>query len=189
MKRKLNLQLFGDGDGEGTTGTAGKETSRGGNYSYEQAEEIATARAERAEKAALSNFFAQQGMSKQEAEEAFKDYKAKKAASKPDVSALEKERDEAKTKLAALENQNLLRGKKVREEDIDYVTFKVGQMVDDKTDFNAAADKFLKDNPRYREQTGIRVSTGVSGNGNADTRTSNEKINDALKAAFKGNRR
>ncbi|MCI7770991.1 MAG: hypothetical protein MR496_05110, partial [Eubacterium sp.] len=87
------------------------------------------------------------------------------------------------------ENQNLLRGKKVREEDIDYVTFKVGQMVDDKTDFNAAADKFLKDNPRYREQTGIRVSTGVSGNGNADTRTSNEKINDALKAAFKGNRR
>lgn len=43
-----------------------------------------------------------------------------------------------------MENQNLLRGKKVREEDIDYVTFKVGQMVDDKTDFNAAADKFLR---------------------------------------------
>ena len=178
MKRKLNLQLFGDGDGERTSGTAGKETH--GSYSFEQAEEIASARAERAEKAALSNFFTQQGMSRQEAEEAFKDYKAKKA--------LERERDEAKSKLAALENQNLLRQKKVKEDDLDYVTFKVNKMVDDKTDFNAAADKFLKDNPRFKEQqAGVRVSTGVSGNGNTDTRTDNEKINDSLKAAFKRN--
>lgn len=188
MKRKLNLQLFGDGDGERTSGTAGKETH--GSYSFEQAEEIASARAERAEKAALSNFFTQQGMSRQEAEEAFKDYKAKKEASKPNVSALERERDEAKSKLTALENQNLLRQKKVKEDDLDYVTFKISQMVDDKTDFNAAADKFLKDNPRFREQqAGVRVSTGVSGNGNADTRTDSEKINDSLKAAFKRNRR
>lgn len=187
MTRKLNLQLFGDGDGERTSGTAGKETH--GSYSFEQAEEIASARAERAEKAALSNFFTQQGMSRQEAEEAFKDYKAKKEASKPNVSALERERDEAKSKLAALENQNLLRQKKVREDDLDYVTFKVSQMVDDKTDFNAAADKFLKDNPRFGEQIRVRVSTGVSGNGNADTRTDGEKINDSLKAAFKRNRR
>lgn len=187
MKRKLNLQLFGDGDGERTSGTAGKETH--GSYSFEQAEEIASARAERAEKAALSNFFTQQGMSRQEAEEAFKDYKAKKEASKPNVSALERERDEAKSKLAALENQNLLRQKKVREDDLDYVTFKVSQMVDDKTDFNAAADKFLKDNPRFGEQIRIRVSTGVSGNGNTDTRTDDEKMNDSLKAAFKRNRR
>lgn len=187
MKRKLNLQLFGDGDGERTSGTAGKETH--GSYSFEQAEEIASARAERAEKAALSNFFTQQGMSRQEAEEAFKDYKAKKEASKPNVSALERERDEAKSKLVALENQNLLRQKKVREDDLDYVTFKVSQMVDDKTDFNAAADKFLKDNPRFGEQIRVRVSTGVSGNGNADTRTDNEKMNDSLKAAFKRNRR
>lgn len=186
MKRKLNLQLFGDGDGERTSGTAGKETH--GSYSFEQAEEIASARAERAEKAALSNFFTQQGMSRQEAEEAFKDYKAKKEASKPNVSALERERDEAKSKLVALENQNLLRQKKVKEDDLDYVTFKVNKMVDDKTDFNAAADKFLKDNPRFKEQqAGVRVSTGVSGNGNTDTRTDNEKINDSLKAAFKRN--
>ena len=186
MTRKLNLQLFGDGDGGDVTGAAGKETH--GSYSFEQAEEIASARAERAEKAALSNFFTQQGMSRQEAEEAFKDDKAKKEASKPNVSALERERDEAKSKLAALENQNLLRQKKVKEADLDYVTFKVSQMVDDKTDFNAAADKFLKDNPRFKEQqAGVRVSTGVSGNGNADTRTDNEKINDSLKAAFKRN--
>ena len=44
MRKILNLQLFADGGNEGT-GTAGDNKSHG-TYSFEQAEEIATARAE-----------------------------------------------------------------------------------------------------------------------------------------------
>ena len=46
-------------------GTAGA-TGTGGTYSYAQAEEIANARADRAEKAALASYFKQQGMSEAE---------------------------------------------------------------------------------------------------------------------------
>ena len=89
--RRFNLQLFADGgeEGTGTTGTERHETG----YSFEQAEEIATARAERATKAALSSYFRQQGMTEEEAQEAFKDYKNKKEAQKPDIAAVTKERD------------------------------------------------------------------------------------------------
>ncbi len=62
--RRFNLQLFADGgeEGTGTTGTERHETG----YSFEQAEEIATARAERATKAALSSYFRQQGMTEED---------------------------------------------------------------------------------------------------------------------------
>ena len=67
-KKFFDLQLFTDG-GEGGAGTAGAGAGTAGNgngsqnnawcatYSYEQAEQIAQARADRAEKAALADFF------------------------------------------------------------------------------------------------------------------------------------
>ena len=167
--RRFNLQLFADG-GEEETGTTGTERHETG-YSFEQAEEIATARAERATKAALSSYFRQQGMTEEEAQ-------------KPDIAAVTKERDEAVLKVKAYENEKLLRQKNVREDDIDYVTYKVSQMVTDKVDFGAAADKFLKDNPRYKNTAGYRVSTGVQ-SGSGETRTKSEQISDALKEAFR----
>ena len=51
-------------------------------------------------------------------------------------------------------------------------------------DFGAAADKFLKDNPRYKNTAGYRVSTGVQ-SGSGETRTNSEQISDALKEAFR----
>ena len=67
MKKHFDLQLFDDGgqSGAGTgqggaagTGNGGQAASAGsngtgGSYSFQQAEEIANARAQRAEKAAL----------------------------------------------------------------------------------------------------------------------------------------
>ena len=53
--RRFNLQLFADGgeEGTGTTGTERHETG----YSFEQAEEIAVARAERATKGGIIQLF------------------------------------------------------------------------------------------------------------------------------------
>lgn len=98
-------------------------------------------------------------MSEEEVTAALTDFKAKKAAY-PDVSAVEKQRDDALAKVAELENTNYLRDKGVKTEDLDYVLFKVSKQVDEKTDFKKAADAFLKENPRYTGQGYKVVSTG-----------------------------
>ena len=108
MKNIFNLQLFDDG-GEGGSGAQGGNAGNGnggqnsgnnggqaGGFSFAQAEEIANARAQRAEKAALSSYFKQQGMSELEIEQAIEDCKANKAKSQPNIAAIEKERDDDK---------------------------------------------------------------------------------------------
>ena len=69
MKRRMNLQLFEDGAGAGSGGQGGNAgTENGGQgsagsasgahgsgtYTYEQLEEIASARADKSERAALA---------------------------------------------------------------------------------------------------------------------------------------
>ena len=196
-KNYFDLQLFTDG-GEGGagagaagagTGTAGNgngsQTNAGGaTYSYEQAEEIANARADRAEKAALASYFKQQGMSEEEVTAALADFRAKKAAQQPNVSAVEKERDAALAKVAEMENTNYLRDKGVKADDLDYVLFKVSKNVNDKTDFKKAADAFLKENPRFTGQGYKVVSTGKPDGGSGPGGTVNDTINNSIRAAF-----
>lgn len=190
MYKKINLQLFADG-GEGAPGAQGTAAGTGANaqngtYTYQQAEEIATARADRAEKAALKSFFQQQGMSDAEIQQAIADYKANKEKNKPNLSAIEKERDEANKELINLKNEKVLSGMKVKSEDLDYVLFKVNQLVTDKKDFKTAAEEWLKENPRYKEGGGYRVttSTNSSGSGESTTSNPNEAINSMIRNSF-----
>lgn len=190
MKRRMDLRLFEGGDGSGGqgggsgNGGSGHEGNAGATYSYEQAEEIANARAAKAERAALANYFRSQGMTEDEITSAINDFKAKKKANEPNVSQIERERDEYKNKVTQMENEKYLSSKGVNAEDLDYVLFKVGQLVDDKTDFKKAAETFLKSNPRYTGQV-YRVSTssqsgGNNGSGDAGT---NDFINAAIRKA------
>lgn len=197
-KKYFDLQLFTDGGGEGSgagnAGTAGSNgngsqsnaggSSGGATYSYEQAEQIAEARADRATKAALSDYFKRQGMSEEEVTAALADFKAKKAASQPNVSAVEKERDEALAKVAEMQNTNYLRDKGVKPDDLDYVLFKVSKKVDNKTDFKKAADTFLKENPRFTGQGMKVVSTGKPDGGSGTGHTANDSINASIRSAF-----
>lgn len=192
-KNFFDLQLFtdgGEGGAAGTgTGTAGNGNGSQGNaggatYSYEQAEQIAQARADRAEKAALADFFKRQGMSEEEVTAALADFKAKKAAQQPNVTAVEKERDAALAKVAEMENTNYLRDKGVKADDLDYVLFKVSQKVDDKTDFRKAADAYLKENPRFMGQGMKVVSTGKPDGGSGTGQTVNDSINASIRSAF-----
>lgn len=196
MKKKLlfDLQLFTDG-GDGGTGTGagsagdgdgGQKGSAGGTggYSFEQAEEIANARAERASKAALASYFKQQGMSEAEITAAINDYKEKKAKNQPDVSAIEQQRDDALKRVAEMENMEYLRSKGVKQEDLDYVLFKAGKNVTDKTDFKKAADAFLKENPRFTGQGMKVVSTGKPDGGSGTGQTVNDSINASIRSAF-----
>lgn len=192
MYRKMNLQLFADGGEGGSNGqsvNAGSGNGSQGNagaatFTFEQAEEIATARAQRAEQAALKSFFQQQGMSDDEVKQAIADYKASKEKNKPNVTAIEQERDEAKAKLQQYENEKVLSGMKVKAEDLDYVMFKVSSLVSDKKDFKTAAAEWLKENPRFKDGGTYRLSAGASGDGTSGTGTGNEKINDMIRSGF-----
>lgn len=183
----MNLHLFDEGDnGNGSQGNAGSgnggQQRTGGTFTYEQLDEIATSRADRATKAALKSYFQQQGLSEQEAAAAIEQYKRDKAARQPDAGAIEKERDQYKVQLEERDHRDYLRDKNVRAEDLDYVLFKANQLVDDKTDFNKAADRFLKENPRYAGN-GYRVSTSASSGSNGSSESKNTSINDAIRNA------
>ena len=190
-KRWMNLQLFADG-GEGGSGGQGGNAGAGsggqgstGNatYSYEQAEEIANARADRASRTALADFFRKQGMNEDQVTQAINDFKAKQKENQPDVTAITKERDDARAELETMKNTGLLRDKGVRAEDLDYVLFKVQQKVTDKVDFKKAAEEFLKENPRFTGQGTYRVSTSTQSGGSGSAQNANETINNAIRMA------
>lgn len=193
MVKKWNLQLFADG-GEGgsaagvatsTTagnGDGGQNAGSSATYTFEQAEEIATARAQRAEAAALKSYFEQHGLSEDEVKRAMEDYKTNKEKNKPNISAVELERDKYKTEFEQLKNTGILRDKGVKPDDLDYVLFKVNQKVTDKLPFDKAAAEFLKDNPRFTGQT-YRVTTSTQTGGAGVSEDTNDFINNAIRMA------
>lgn len=193
MKNKfMNLHIFEEGGngGEGNTASQNGNSGNGngsqsGNagYTFEQAEEIANNRAEKASRAALASFYRQQGLSEEQITTAIADFKAKQKAQQPDVDTITRERDAAQKELQELKNEKILTGKGVKADDLDYVMFKVSKLVDDKTDFTKAAEKFLKENPKYTGAGTYRVSTST-GSDNQDTGGSvNMNINDRIRAA------
>lgn len=184
----MNLRLFDDGGqgGDGGQGNAGAGSSgQKGNtgYTFEQAEEIANARAEKASRAALADFYRKQGLSEAEITTAIADFKAKHAANKPDTAAMQREMDGYKQQIAQMQNEKLLTSKGVKAEDLDYVLFKVEKMVDEKTDFKKAAEKFLKENPRFTSAGSYRISTSTGTGDNGSGGTINSSINDAIRSA------
>lgn len=199
MKYRMNLQLFEDSAGAGSAGAQGGNTGTGnsgqntagsaagahgtGTYTYEQLEEIANARVERSERTALANFFRSQGMTEAEVTQAISDFKTQRAANQPNTEQLQQERDNALKKVEQMENEKVLTAKGVKAEDLDYVMFKISKMVDEKTDFKKAAEKFLKENPRFTGQSYRVVSTGVQTGGAEGTEKGNDFINAAIRRA------
>ena len=139
----------GGNAGSGNGGQAGNAGNNGGNngasYSFQQAEEIANARASRAERAALASYFQQQGLSEEQINQAIADYKAQQAAQRPNVDAITKERDDARAELAALKNGQKLTQLGVRPEFSRFVLSEIDALMkeDSKLDFDKAAAKFL----------------------------------------------
>lgn len=206
MKKHFNIQLLDDGgqggaganggqggnagNGNGSQGSAGNNGGNGGaTFSFQQAEEIANARATRAERAALASYFQQQGLSEDQINQAIADYKAQQAARQPNVDAITKERDEARAELAAIKNGQKLTQLGVRPEFSRFVLSEIDALMkeDSKLDFDKAAAKFLKDNPQYKTGNGsYRVKTGTDGSGAGSSDANgngNASINDAIRRA------
>lgn len=192
----MYLQLFEDGTGAGSNGQGGNnagngngnqgnagETGNQATFSYAQAEEIAQARAERAERSALKSYFQQQGMSEDQVTQAIADYKAQQKKNQPNVTQMQQDLADARNEVQQMKNEKLLTAKGVKADDLDYVLYKVSKMTDEKTSFEKAADKYLKENPRFTSGSGYRVSTSTGNTSNGSVENVNATINDAIRSA------
>lgn len=195
MRKRMYLQLFEDGTGAGSNGQGGNnvgngngnqgnagETGNQATFSYAQAEEIAQARAERAERSALKSYFQQQGMSEDQVTQAIADYKAQQKKNQ-NVTQMQQDLADARNEVQQMKNEKLLTAKGVKADDLDYVLYKVSKMTDEKTSFEKAADKYLKENPRFTSGSGYRVSTSTGNTSNGSVENVNATINDAIRSA------
>lgn len=196
MRKRMYLQLFEDGTGAGSNGQGGNnagngngnqgnagETGNQATFSYAQAEEIAQARAERAERSALKSYFQQQGMSEDQVTQAIADYKAQQKKNQPNVTQMQQDLEDARNEVQQMKNEKFLASKGVKTDDLDYVLYKVSKMTDEKTSFEKAADKYLKENPRFASGSGYRVSTSTGNTSNGSVENVNATINDAIRSA------
>lgn len=87
--------------------TEEEDGTSSGSIDAEEASRIGTARAERAERSAVTSYFKQQGLTEQEAQEAFEQYKAQKEeqrlAERNDLTAMQARVDQ----LEAMESERL----------------------------------------------------------------------------------
>lgn len=126
-------------------------------------------------------------MTEEEITTAISDFKAKRQANKPDVAAIEKERDDAKKELESYKQKDILKENGVDAKYTDFVLFEVSKKVDDKTDFKTALKAFLKDNPHYAGG-GYRVNTqtkqnGAAGSGGGAGNNTNDFVNSLIRKA------
>lgn len=195
MKRIYNLRLMdtdpapgGNQPGAQPAAQPAAQPGSAPSFSFAQVEEFAAARADRATKAAIGDFFRKQGMSEDQVTAAIAAYKAEQAAKAPDVDKITKERDEALARVTDLERAAKLREKGVRDADADYVLFKVRGMLekDEKLDFDKAVDAFLKDNPRFtKAASGYRVNTSTEdAGGKGGGADKSAEVIGALRSAF-----
>lgn len=73
---------------------------------------------------------------------------------------LRQERDDARRELEQYKNDAFLKSKGVKDEYLEFVTFKIEKLVDDKTDFQKAAELVLAQNPQLAGRGYTVVSTG-----------------------------
>lgn len=198
-KKRMMLQLFEDGagagsgtqggnavTGNGSQGSAGNASGAHGTgtYTYEQLEEIASSRAKKSERVALANFFRGQGMTEEEVTQAITKFKIDRAANQPNVAQLQQDLEDSRNEVQQMKNEKFLSGKGVKADDLDYVTYKVSKMVDDKTTFEKAAEKFLEENPKFAGGGSYRIADSSAGNSsNGSGGNMNASINDRIRAA------
>ena len=132
---------------------------------------------------------AMKGMPGEEELAAFRSWKESQQTEKERWDALTRERDEsrsalaeAKAKVEQFEREKFLLGKGVPADDVDYYAFKIGKLVSDTTDFEKAAEVYLKDNPPAGT---MQVDLAAPLGGGQPGKTENEMMNSLIRGARK----
>lgn len=128
---------------------------------------------------------ATKGMPSEEEITAYRAWKDSQQSEKERMDAIVKERDENKAALAAAQEEleqhkreKFLLSKGVNPDDVDYYAYKIAKLVDEKTDFEAAAQEVLADqNP----SNAMRVDLGGSVGGGQTQKNPNEQMNSLIR--------
>lgn len=123
---------------------------------------------------------------------AFRTWKESQQTEKERWDSLAAERDTARTELAAANaeleqyrRERFLMSKGVSAEDVDYIAFKVGKLVNDTMDFETAAAAWLKEHaPKEPDPAAGRIRVEMAaplGGGNPPKASINDRINNMLR--------
>ena len=109
-KIPMNIQLFAEGDGaaggagEGGTPPAGSQAPQ---FDYDKLASLIAGKQTVTEESVLKGYFKQQGLSKEQMDQAIADFKRQQAANQPDVEGLQSQIAEGQTQLAAAQKAAL----------------------------------------------------------------------------------
>lgn len=204
--KKMNLQFFAEPAGstagaEPTAGAQGQQTppATGGQQTtapqidYGKIQQMLDGTLQAKEDTALKAYFKQQGLSEEEMKQAIAAFKQQKAASQPDVSALQTQAAQAQAiaQKAMLEKEATLTAISLgldaktipyvlKMADLSQVTGQDGKINDES--LKNAINKVLEDVPALKPQAaGTTGFIQVGASGGSGQQTSND---DALKKAF-----
>lgn len=128
---------------------------------------------------------ATKGMPSEEEITAYRAWKDSQQSEKEKMDAIVKERDENKAALAAAQEEleqhkreKFLLSKGVNPDDVDYYAYKIAKLVDEKTDFEAAAQQVLAD---QKPSNAMRVDLGGSVGGGQPQKNPNEQMNSLIR--------
>lgn len=128
---------------------------------------------------------AMKGVPGEEEITAYRAWKESQQSEKEKLDAIVKERDESKAALATAQEEleqhkreKFLLSKGVSPDDVDYYVFKISKMVDENTDFEAAAEKVLAD---QKPSNTMRVDFSGSVGGGLPQKNPNEQMNSLIR--------
>lgn len=203
MKRSrllpMKLQLFaegGTGGGEsGSEGQAGSNQNTQQNarqqtetpaFDYKKLAGIISGKQTEAEGTILKNYFKQQGLSKEEADQAIAAFKAEKAKNTPDINALQTQLTETKkaTEQAMIEKEAMIAALGlgldiktapyvIKLADLSNVMVQDGKI--DTENVKKALNKVLEDVPQLKTNTQATGGFRIGGQGESQNGTTNEE--------------
>lgn len=193
-KLAMNLQRFAEGSGEG--GTAGGEgtTPPAGNQQlqidYDKLASIVAGKQSATEESVLKGYFKQQGLSKEQMDQAITAYKERQAANQPDITGMQNQITETQNQLAAAQKETQdarietaatmmaislgIEAKTIpyvlKMADLSQVTGEDGK-INEET-LKAAVNKVLEDIPALKPQAGGKTGFSQVGTGGNPTQHS-----------------
>ena len=120
------------------------------------------------------------GLPSDEELNAYREWKAKQ--NPEPAKATPDELETARMEAEMTRRENYLLRKGIDPDDVDYYVYRISKEMDGDTDFEDAAEDYLK---KHNKKNPVRMDTGARLNGGAKTKTGNEAMNDIIRNARK----
>lgn len=112
---------------------------------------------------------------------AFREWKSKQNPEQ-EKKATSDELETAKMEAEMTRRENYLLRKGVDPEDVDYYVYRISKEMDGDTDFEDAAEDYLK---KHNKKSSVRMDTGARLNSGAKSKSPNDAMNDIIRNARK----